>query len=758
MSLLIYWYGEVNEQHMYSLIPQSSFTPYEEGVAKNPIISKSLQAKVDKGMALEKKDVAKLRALEEVQEDLAKEPSERRRGVVNFVEGYQTLKEEDVDEALQDHLDMDDAVKGDGDDDDNDGMSKEEEEEKPKKAASKKKDRATTTTKPAKGSGDSEAEEQEDDDEPTAAPQPKKRGPKKKKTTARRGSKKTYEQVLEEEEEKEAEDAVVEKAAAGKEKEASSKQKKRATTGAVEEKEEAAGKDAASVIDADIGDADESDDDDGVAVDSDGAAESKSRSKKPMKESKTVKGDKKANRKGPDDSEAAVEEETLEEDVKPTLEEEVEAVMNEASGESEEEDESFDDVGDYLDDEDDVEFDANPAAKGQKKSSAKSSSGDAKTKKEAPAKKALKAKHKTKERLPAQKIKAGKKHFRKNEKQFAALIESWDLACTASDAAKIVKCLASVSKELGNFCAKFVELYSLSNLMKTSKNVLKDQKVQLDNFQDVRHALKTHYLKVQEQYPAFDVKKAPRLVNNEAEAEVKTQVVAKVADTDEHRAGDKSEAQDVKNAVIVKDVIPFKKEGTLISSMAAKILKSPQKPAAKVEQRPKFTLKNLMRQSAKPPPASVAAPLRSTSATHVAAKEKPLPAWVSGPTAIKPPPDVARIHALAFLKQMAEHFPHGKIDCNSVALSVEKAVFEWSTKKVTRGKGSKENLNDKDEEIMNEYWLRVHAIVAGVCGKRDPGPLMHAILTGDFVNPKSLVELPEGVFFASFEGQVLVFD
>jgi hypothetical protein len=751
MSLLIYWYGEEKETNMYSLLPQSNFTPYEEGVAKNPIVSKSLQIKVDNGRALTDKEMAKIRAQEEVQEDLAKDPSERRRGIVNFIEGYQTLKEEDVDEALLDHHNIDDSdERDDGDDDDDDGISVEE--RKPKKAATKKKGRAATTKKAVKDSVDSEAEDEKDDEQPAAA-QPKKMGPKK---TPARGSKKSIDQVPDVEET--VKDAVVEKAT-GKKSKASSKQKKRSASSVKEKEEGSATIAAATVDDADIGDADESDESDGEAV------STKPQSKTSVKGSKTKKGGKKASREGLDDGQEAVGEETLEEDVKPTLEEEVDAVMNEASAESEEEDESFDDVDDYLDDEDGLEFaDAKPAAKGQKKSTSKSSAGGAKAKKDAPAKKTMKAKHKTKELLPAQKIKAGKKHFRENEKQFAALIESWDQACTASDARKIVKCLAAVSKELGNFSAKFIELYSLSNLMKTSKNVLKDQKMQLDNFQDVRHALKTHYLKVQEQYPPFDVTKAARRVNIDAEVEVKAEPVAskpKAADTDEPpAAGEKTEGQDAKNAAIAKE-FPSKKEGTLTSSSSlAKMLKSPQKLAAKVEQRPKFTLKNLMRQSAKPPPTSVAAPLRSTSATHVAVKEKPLPSWVSGPTSLKPPPDVARTHALAFLKQMAEHFPHGKIDCDSVAMSVEKAIFEWSTKKVTGGEGgtSKENLSDKDEEVMNEYWQRVHAIVAGVCGKRDPGPLMHAIMAGDFLDPKNLVALPENVFFASFEGQELVYD
>jgi hypothetical protein len=41
-----------------------------------------------------------VRARTEVTQDLAMDPSERRRGVVDFVEGYETLTLEEVEEVL----------------------------------------------------------------------------------------------------------------------------------------------------------------------------------------------------------------------------------------------------------------------------------------------------------------------------------------------------------------------------------------------------------------------------------------------------------------------------------------------------------------------------------------------------------------------------------------------------------------------------------------------------------------------------------
>ena len=102
---------------------------------------------------------------------------------------------------------------------------------------------------------------------------------------------------------------------------------------------------------------------------------------------------------------------------------------------------------------------------------------------------------------------------------------------------------------------------------------------------------------------------------------------------------------------------------------------------------------------------------------------------------------------------MAEHFPEGKSDRGSVSMSVEKAIFEWSIKTITGVVATDESLEDKSPFVKNEYWERVHSIVAGVTGMRDAGPLMQCILDGDFATPKSLVELPREVFDESFEGK-----
>ena len=105
MSYLVYWYGEENEANMYSLLAQTRFTPYATGISgtgkkKMQVVPASVQKKVDAGKALNQGDLSKIRAMKAVEEDLAKDQADRRRGILSFVEGYETLKLEDVDEAM----------------------------------------------------------------------------------------------------------------------------------------------------------------------------------------------------------------------------------------------------------------------------------------------------------------------------------------------------------------------------------------------------------------------------------------------------------------------------------------------------------------------------------------------------------------------------------------------------------------------------------------------------------------------------------
>jgi hypothetical protein len=99
--------------------------------------------------------------------------------------------------------------------------------------------------------------------------------------------------------------------------------------------------------------------------------------------------------------------------------------------------------------------------------------------------------------------------------------------------------------------------------------------------------------------------------------------------------------------------------------------------------------------------------------------------------------------ALDFLREMATHFPAGKITVETLALSLEAAIFQWA--------GSKDNWQD-------DYWDKVHSLVAAIAGKRGPGSLMRFVMEGHFTTPKEIVILPDHILADSFEGRQLRFD
>jgi hypothetical protein len=133
---------------MYSFITQKSFVPYHDAVANGVhIVTAKIQRKVDSGARRSRTEENMVRARSEVAQDLAKEPSERRRGVVDFKEGYETLNLEEVEEVLADHKkvaisDYIDYLLGDDDDfsDEEDGGDLKEEDVKRKKEESENDD------------------------------------------------------------------------------------------------------------------------------------------------------------------------------------------------------------------------------------------------------------------------------------------------------------------------------------------------------------------------------------------------------------------------------------------------------------------------------------------------------------------------------------------------------------------------------------------------------------------------------------------
>ena len=163
----------------------------------------------------------------------------------------------------------------------------------------------------------------------------------------------------------------------------------------------------------------------------------------------------------------------------------------------------------------------------------------------------------------------------------------------------------------------------------------------------------------------------------------------------------------------------------------------------------KFSIMDIMAKKKESKQNSIGGVADRTSSSSSAVgtlNQKVIPAWVTTPlpafdSFVGCEQREDRMFALEFLLQAAAHFPSGKgADEESIARSLEMAIFEWSKTKGSFGE---------------TYWEKVHAIVAAITGKRETGTLINLILDGSFPSAKSVVTLSFENLANSFEGRPL---
>lgn len=105
MAYLVYWYGAQRKDEYYSLIPQSNFIDYEDKEKQKKLkvptaYPKNIQAKLDNGTSLSAADEDVVRPLREMFEDVGKKPEDRKRGDVDFLEAWDLITMQDVNDCL----------------------------------------------------------------------------------------------------------------------------------------------------------------------------------------------------------------------------------------------------------------------------------------------------------------------------------------------------------------------------------------------------------------------------------------------------------------------------------------------------------------------------------------------------------------------------------------------------------------------------------------------------------------------------------
>ena len=296
--------------------------------------------------------------------------------------------------------------------------------------------------------------------------------------------------------------------------------------------------------------------------------------------------------------------------------------------------------------------------------------------------------------------------FSQNEDKFEPVLKMWRSAIENKSVKDIDRCLQQMLNQLSSLCARFIEVYKIAVYLKESRSVLKQENAGLDRYNELKKSIREHYGGVKNDLPAFDPDvKFPELLSplNSNQHGVKK---------DDNENGEKGQSLS-QDSTIAEASIGNQGMGSPVangkaSSSAASDGQSYQAPSEE-------------------------APLTLDGKKEATDVENS--GWMNCAVSVQTS-DPQRLLGLEFLLQMASHFPDDKVKVDSIAVLVEKAIFDWA--------GSK---------VGAMYWERLHAIAAGICGDSEPGSLMQQVLNGEIKTAKELVLLPDKKLYASFLGE-----
>jgi hypothetical protein len=353
-----------------------------------------------------------------------------------------------------------------------------------------------------------------------------------------------------------------------------------------------------------------------------------------------------------------------------------------------------------------------------------------------------------------------KQKFQENEKVFGPILQTWADKIKKKDTSKLQAMIKQISACYTDFSVRFIELYPVPDLVKRTKVVLKEKNADLTDLVALRTKLNSFYMEEKNKVPeSFKPKpkrqistgsslkeSQSRLTVNEPSMSTKASSQSTIGATavmapsrpgieqpgDYKRKQEQRQSEPEANREMTS-AIPKHDLKTHASSKPDKFLKPEKK---------NFSIGNYVKTTLQEAVSASKTPVVTSRAVSVA---KVIPAWITEETSLEPPTDQDRSLGLEFLRQMATCFPSGNINAESLALSIEKAINDWSVKQSL--------VSPSDFAWRDAYWERVHAIVAAVCGKRNSGTLMNLLLNGDFDDPLELVGLEHKILLDSFEGR-----
>ena len=719
MIYLIYWYGSKSDSDFYGFVSKSNFYTYEQESAKGAkgihVLPSKLQEKMnDTSTKLATTDEDTIRTYQEVEEDLLKEPSDRKRGVLSFLEGYDMLSYEDLDE-----IDVDDSSSGSSSDSSDDSDKNEKEEpsnskktkpivEKSTKAdiAPSKKVKKKLVTKTVLEEIDSKPKKSKKHDGDTVGV------PSDGKVSSKSTpiDKKRRRIGLD------AEDSLLTATAEKKKK----KPKKDTTTGSTIMQSKKLLLSSPPVVPMN---------DSAAAVLSDGIGEND------------------------DDDDDDVEETSAD---------------DESSAEMEHEDGDIDDD----DDKDDLDF-IEKVVVPQKETKTK----QAKLKKVKVVKKEQKVKVKVDLPKTDKQLKRKEtEEFRKCEEQYARLISKWETAIKNENVDRLQRILLEADSVVSNFCSSFMISYNLSTIIKDTKAVLKKSNQTLTGFLALKEKFKQTfetkrllvpkgYIIPKRSYPqpvTTTSKKSNENSNMDVSEHTKPKDKATTDVIQSKESSFKNVSQSSTSSITLK--------GTPSAGIGVSNTLGVARPTAQTSTgaAPKFKalLGNILQQQQQQLTSSQSSSNMRDEAKSIGSMNnlEQLPSWAtaSGSTVDEIPPipqdNDTRLLALEFLIQVAQLFPEGLINIDALSRSLEDAIYKWAqsttNKNVVTSTTSEVEINDSS--WIKIYWRKVHAIVAAFSGSTmERGTFYSMLRQGKFSTPHTIVTASDDKYVAAFEGKAV---
>jgi hypothetical protein len=797
MIYLIYWYGSRSDSEYYGFVSRSNMVSYREEADKGPLgihaLLSRIRQKVESGDTdkLLPKEEDILRTYQEMEEDLRKEPADRKRGVMSFQEGYEMLSIEDVKEIDLDG--NDDSSDGDDNDEDDDSSDSDDQKADPPTIKQKKED---AKSKPVSKKQKKPSTQQKEDDAVSDVNTEQdvsdaKALSKKKVKKASNERKKSKDDAMSDLEDDS--DKAKLKPLSKKLKKPSvprKKMKEDANSDVAAEKDEVDLKpESRNRLNAPIPLKKEMDFDADIKDLTSELTSPHPESPPPVKKKrgrppklvhhvvgivhedsepigKKVKKEIDTQLDADTKTSSAQKEETIPPAPK-AMGNDLAAVLSDDIGDEEEDSLSGDEESSAAVENDDEDEEDDDDRRDHDFEENTEKSHPTKTGKPKEKVRVVKKFQKVKTKIDLPKTEKQLKRleteaFMRCETLYARLVRKWHAAIQKENLERLRRVLTEAHEVVEDFSYSFILSYDLSNICKNSKKVLKSANEDLAQFTALKEKIRTTFESKKQLVPKSYVPKKPQYTFKFTASATEPKATTPT-EMDSSEQGKKPKVLDIKasrNDMATKSLSqnsldaaahpPSRKgmagaagksvttgESMVEGSMAHRPAASAPKP-----ERKKFLLGSLMQPRSSSQGTSQ---VHRGEETKAAAETALVPLWVTGPSSLDAPTEDPRRLALEFLLQMASHFPDGSVHVDSLARSLESAVYHWAT-----------NMSTSDvDSWMDKYWSKIHSLVAGLCGKVEKGTLQDVVLQGRFDTPDKLVGLSDDKFVASFEGKAV---